>query len=159
MKRRFLARLAALALLLAGYFSCDWMVLRRLLRSSTERILRRLGHQTESVDNGSELLLVVDSEPYAMTANCTYTDLFLSLAPFCWRAGLPPSGNLRRIVALALAIFFGNMLRTALALHLRAEGVPWAIAHTVPDKLIHSAAVSSAAAAAMRHDWAAPASG
>ncbi|MBE9507215.1 MAG: hypothetical protein IMY86_04130 [Chloroflexi bacterium] len=159
MIRRFLVRLVALALLLAAYFSLDWVLLRRLLRSCAAFTLRRLGHCTASVDNGSELLLVVDSEPYAMTANCTYADLFLAVAPFCWRAELRPAGNLRRLVALALAIFFGNVVRTSLTLHLTAKGVPWALAHTVPDKLIHTAAVGGSAIVAVRGDWEAAADG
>jgi hypothetical protein len=158
-KRRFLARLAAVAVLLAIYFSLEWVPLRRLLRSWAAFILRRLGHRTVSLDNGSELLLVVDSDLYAVSANCTYADLFLVLAPFWWRIGSRPSRNLRRLVTLALAILVGNVARTSLAFHLTAKGIPWRLAHTVPDKLIHSAAVSSAAVAAIRRDWDAPASG
>ncbi len=149
---RFVLRLVAMALLLVAYFSLDWMVLRRLLRSCTAFILQRLGHQTVSTNNGSELFLIVDSEMYAMTANCTYADLFLVLAPFSWRAELGPSANLGRLVKLALVIFVGNVLRTSLALHLKAEGVSWKLAHTLPDKLIHSAAVSSHVIATWRRD-------
>ncbi len=156
---RFVLRLAAMAALLAAYFSLDWMILRRLLRSWTAFILQRLGHQTASANNGSELYLVVDSEMYAMTANCTYADLFLVLAPFIWRAELGPAANLRRLLKLALAIFLGNVLRTSLALHLKAEGVSWRLVHTLPDKLIHSAAVSSQVIAALRSDWQAKADG
>jgi hypothetical protein len=146
-------RLIALALLLVTYFTFDWMILRRLLRSWTAFVLKRLGRHTVSTEIGSQLFLVVDSEMYAMTANCTYADLFLVMAPFCWQAGLGPVENLRKLMKLALTIFFGNVMRTSLALHLKAEGVSWKLAHIVPDKLIHSAAVSSSVIASLRSDW------
>ncbi len=60
---------------------------------------------------------------------------------------------------MALAIFLGNVLRTSLALHLKAEGVSWRLVHTLPDKLIHSAAVSSQVITALRSDWQAKADG
>ena len=82
---RLVLRLVALAFLIAIYFSLDWVLLRRLLRSCTAFVLDRVGHHTASIGAGSELFLVVDSELFSITANCTYLDLFLTLAPFCWR--------------------------------------------------------------------------
>jgi hypothetical protein len=146
-------RLVALAFLIAIYFSFDWVLLRKLLRSCTAFVLGRAGHHTASIGAGSELFLVVDSELFSITANCTYLDLFLTLAPFCWGGGLRLSTNVRRLTALAVAIFLGNSARVSLALHLKAKGVPWALAHTVPDKLTHCAAVSTFMIAAVRNDW------
>jgi hypothetical protein len=98
-------------------------------------------------------LLAVDDKAYAVSANCTYLDLVLTLAPLYWRRMLRAPTNLRRLSVLALGILLGNVVRTSLALHLNARGVPWTLAHTVPDTLIRSVAVGSCVVAAVQDDW------
>jgi hypothetical protein len=149
-----LLRLAALAFLLAGYLSLDWTPLRRALRSCVAFLLRALGHRTTEVGGRTDLLLDVDGHEYAFTANCTYVDLVLTLAPFCWRGRLPRGDNLRRLSALAAALLLGNVARIALALHLEAGGTPWTLAHTAPDTVVRSLAVGGCVFSAVREDWA-----
>ena len=149
---RLLRRLAAMALLIVAYVAVKWKPLRKGLRSGISFALQRLGHHVAYADTGPELL-AVDAEPYEITANCTYLDLFLTLAPFCWRRALPPAVNLRRLSLLAAAVLLGNVVRVSLALHLNADGMPWGLAHTVPDTLIRSIAVGGCVIAAVRDDW------
>jgi hypothetical protein len=151
--RRLSVRLAVLTLLIAAYLRTDWTVLQKALRSHIARLLRRAGHRTTEADVDTALLLAVDAELYAITANCTYVDLALTLAPLYWRRELPWSTNARRLAVLAMAILLGNVVRTSLALHLTSSGVSWTWAHTVPDTLIRSLAVGGGVLSAVRDDW------
>ena len=101
-------RLAVLALLIAVYLKVDWIYLRKALRSCIAWLLSSAGHRTTSVGQSTDLLLAVDKKVYAVSANCTYLDLVLTLAPFYWRRAQRAPANLRRLSVLALAILLGS---------------------------------------------------
>lgn len=151
-----LLRLVAMGGLLAVYYALEWRALRQGLREALVPVLGLLGHPSAPLDAGTDLLLVVDGRhAFAIGANCTYADLVLVAAPFCWRFGRPFSVNLLRLGGLAAAVFVVNLGRVAAALALFADGVSWPLAHTVPDLSIHGVFLAVVVLAALRSDHAA----
>jgi hypothetical protein len=133
-------RLAAMAILFAIYQTIDWTILQRFLRFCLSVAMISLGHHTESIDIGPDVILMVDSRWFEIIANCTYIHLFLLLAPFWWRAGKRIGANLSGLGVLALVIWSVNFVRLLGTLHADLQGVPWFMAHGLMDRVINATA-------------------
>lgn len=151
--RRLLLRLAALGILVAAYYALDWMALRLGLRRALVASLALLGHHSVPLEDASGLYIAVaGAGRFAVTANCTYADLVLITAPFCWRFGRPLAVNLWRLATLTAAVLSLNVARVALALHFYRRGASWFLAHDVPDLAIHYTAMIVVVLLALRRD-------
>lgn len=139
------ARLLWAGVLISLYYALDWSALREAVRGAVAVFLGFLGHSAVSVDNGGEFYLIVDGyRSFAITANCTYADLALVMAPFCWRLRTPLLANLARLAVIAVAVMIINIARVVLAIDLYQGGVSWSLAHLLPDIAIHSASIAAA---------------
>jgi len=135
--RVILGRLGALLVLVIAFYAVDWTLLRRSVRGATAAALVYLGHEVACEDSKEEVLLTVDNRPFSFSPDCTYVDLILVLAPFCWsvRAGL--RANVLRLLSLALIVSSVNLIRLIVALHLFAQGRSWFAVHELPDYVIY----------------------
>lgn len=146
-------RLLGAGVLIALYYSLDWSGLREAVRGAVAIFLNLLGHSAVSVDKGGGFYLLVDGyRSFAITANCTYADLALVMAPFCWRLRTPLILNLARLAVISAAIMIVNIVRVVLAIDLYQGGVSWGVAHLLPDIAIHSAFIAAAVWLALRSD-------
>lgn len=151
--RVLLLRLLWAGVLIALYYSLDWSGLREAVRGAVAVSLGFLGHSAVSVDNGGGFYLLVDGyRSFAITANCTYADLALVMAPFCWRLRTPLILNLARLAVISAAIMIVNIARVVLAIDLYQGGVSWSMAHLLPDIAIHSASIAVAVWLALGSD-------
>ncbi|MBI5827483.1 MAG: hypothetical protein HZB22_07150 [Deltaproteobacteria bacterium] len=151
--RVLVLRLLGAGVLIALYYALDWSGLREVVRGAVAVFLGLLGHRAVSVDNGGEFYLLVDGyRSFAITANCTYADLALVMAPFCWRLRTPLLLNLSRLAVISAAIMIVNIARVVMAIDLYQGGVSWSLAHLLPDIAIHSASIAAAVWLALRSD-------
>ncbi len=150
---RLLLRLAVLGLLVAVYYALDWVALRLGLRHAVVAALALLGHHSVPLEDASGLdIAVAGAGRFAVTANCTYADLVLITAPFCWRFRRSLATNLGRLAALTAAVLSLNVVRVVLALHFFHRGATWYLAHDVPDLAIHYTAMIVLVLLALRSD-------
>lgn len=151
--RRILARFVAVGLLVPLYYELEWRPLCLVAREGVRWLLGLLGHGVTSLDLGDKIYLALTgSGAYEITANCTYADLVLVLAPFVWRVGRPLPSNLCRLTTMATAVFTIDLARVALAVHFHELDVSWQLAHAVPDIAIHMATITCAVLLALRAD-------
>jgi len=138
------------------YYALEWRPLRLAVSEGARGLLALLGHQAVSLERGGGLYLALtQSGAYEISANCTYADLVLVLAPFVWRFDASLGRNLGRLAAVAAAVFSVNLARVALALHFHELGAPWRLAHAVPDVALHALAIAGAVVLAVAADLAA----
>lgn len=151
--RVLVLRLMGAGVLIALYYSLDWAGLREAVRGAVAVFLGLLGHTAVSVDTGGGVYLLVDGyRSFAITANCTYADLALVVAPFCWRLRTPLILNLTRLAVISAAIMTVNIARVVMAIDLYQRGVSWSMAHLLPDIAIHSVSIAVAVWLALRSD-------
>jgi len=151
-KRLFL-RLSALAFLVLLYYLISWTQFQRGLRNLVGLVLNLVGEESFRTGiGGAPALFLADGRVYAFTANCTYIELLLLAAPFCWRFGRPIGVNLIRLSALAAGLLVLNVGRLTMALFLNQHGSPWTLVHDAPDVLIHIAVIGLAALSALMAD-------
>ena len=135
--RGLILRLAVMAILILLYDMIDWRILQKFFRLALSIGLTVLGHQTETIDAGSLVVLSVDSRIFSITANCTYAYLFLLLAPFGWRTRERVIKNICNLLALAAALMCLNVIRATFAVHFNVQGIAWAYSHMLPHLLIN----------------------
>ncbi|MFP5285098.1 MAG: hypothetical protein ACLGI9_05105, partial [Thermoanaerobaculia bacterium] len=128
-----LLRLLALGAALGLYYALEWRFLRTALCDALMWALPLLGHTAVPLASGSStLLLAGDRVGVAITANCSYADLILTLAPFCWRFRRGLGANLLCLAAVAAAVLPVNVARLVLAVHFTLGGARWPLAHDAP---------------------------
>lgn len=146
-------RVLALGAALAVFYSFEWTWLRGWTRTAAAAVLIGLHHTATSLDAGSDLYLVFDGvHLFSVTRACTYVDLILVAAPFCWRFRRSLGANVRRLAALAVAVPVLNLVRVAVALHLYQLGAPWFYVHDLPDYVIHATFLAVTVLLALRSD-------
>ena len=149
-----LVRLAALAVLLPLYYAFDWMALRLAVRDALAAILPLLGHPAFPVGSGPAAGILLSQGFFEVTANCTYADLMLTLAPFVWRFHRSAGANAAALALLVPAVFVFNLARLVLAVELHARGLSWDRAHHLPDLGLHMTVIAVAVLLALRADHA-----
>jgi hypothetical protein len=155
LRRPLLLRLGAVALLVAVLYATDWGVLRQLFGRQVVTTLAQWGHQTLELQQDGAVLLRVDGKNFSITPACTGVDLFLLIAPFCWRPRRPTWVNVMAGIALAAGLFGANLVRVTLALHFHVAGVPWLVSHDIPYFACFWGCLTIAVLAAVRSDHAA----
>lgn len=147
-----LVRLAALAVLLPLYYAFDWMPLRLAVREVLAVILPLLGHPAIPLGSGPGVGILLAQGFFEVTANCTYADLMLTLAPFTWRFHRSPGANAAALALLVPGVFAFNLVRLVLTVDLHGRGLSWDRAHHLPDVGLHMAAIAIAVLLALRGD-------
>ena len=124
-----------------------------MLRSSVILILGLLGHFSTPIDIDDNIYLFLENgQAFSITAYCTYIDLVLIMAPFCWRFQSSLATNVRRLAALAATLLTLNVIRVSLAMHFQQLNAPWQLVHTVPHLMIHFSAITIIVLLALRQD-------
>jgi hypothetical protein len=151
--KRLLLRLSSLAVLVVLYYSIKWIPFQTGLRRLIAVVLSLFGQWSSGTEiGGAPSLMFADGRVYAITANCTYVDLFLLAAPFCWRFRRPLGSNLIRLAGLAAGLLILNVGLLASALFLHQRGTPWKWVHDAPHLLIHITVITLAVLSALRAD-------
>jgi len=151
-KRLFL-RLSALAVLVFFSYIMSWVPLQRSVRNLVGLVLKLVGQESFRTGiAGAPALFLADNRIFAFTANCTYVDLFLFTAAFCWRFRRPIGANLVRLGALAAGVLVLNVGRLTTALFLNQHGASWTLVHDAPDVLIHVTVLGLAVLSALMAD-------
>lgn len=151
--KRIIARAAVTGALVCAYYAFDWQYLRLLVRSTLVALLGLLGQPCIPFDAGSGLHFVTEhGVVFTVTANCTYIDLFLTIAAFCWNPRSHVGMNAARLVVLAGAILIVNIGRLMAAFYLSEKEVSWALAHNLPDTALHILTIATAVLYALKTD-------
>jgi len=146
-------RLAALGLMVMVFYAWDWLALRETLRDAVSGFIRALGCTVaDSFERGTVAMRVADKQ-FVISADCTYVDLFLVLAPFVWRVRQSVQRNLLRITATVAIVSVLNFLRVGLAIYYHAQGYSWFFVHELPDYLIYYPSIAIVTLMAFREDW------
>jgi len=152
-RRRVTRRVLVLALLVGSFYAWDWMPLRVLLRDVIGWSLRVSGYNPISfVHEGSPAIRVAE-EVYFYTAECTYFDLLMIVAPFLWVFGASRRSNILRIAIAVLVILGGNLIRTWASVYFNVRGTDWFYTHDLPDHIIWWPTVVVVALLALRRDF------
>lgn len=147
-----LIRLAALGALLPLYYAFEWMPLRLAVRDALAAILQLLGHPAIPLGSGLDVRILLRQELFEVTANCTYADLMLMLAPLIWRPRRSLTANAAVLALLVPGVFAFNLARLVLAVELHGRGLSWDQAHHLPDAGLHVAVLAGALLLALRSD-------
>lgn len=148
-----LLRLLGLGVLVFVYYALDWTLLRLGLREVIGFLMGFTGHAAMPVDSGKGIFLVVESGfLFEIGTPCTYVNLFLIAAPFCWRFQRSAADNILRLTILATAVQVFNVLRVLVALHFHLSGISWTLAHDIPDIAIRFVVISISVLLALRSD-------
>jgi hypothetical protein len=148
-----LIRLLGLGAALGLFYALEWRFLRSALCGVVIRALPLLGHAAHPLaQESSNILLAGGRVAVAITANCTYADLILTLAPFCWRFQRSLKANLLCLAVVAAAVLPVNVARLVLAVHFALAGVRWPLAHDAPDTILHCLVIVAAVLLALRSD-------
>ena len=152
-KRIALYRLIALGVLLALYDALDWMPLRVAQRDAVQWFLDVTRHTTLICTCEGSPAIHAGEQVYYYTAECTYLDLFLVVAPLIWVFGGSLRGNIVRIGVAAVVIVGANVLRTWASVYFNVRGVDWFYAHDLPDYIIWWPTVVGVALLTLRRDF------
>lgn len=123
---------AALALACGVFYGLDWIWLRGALTHSLVFLLEQSGYAPQM----HVLEIVFPVARFPITAECTYVDLALCMAPFFWRDHLSFRRNLIRLTVLALTVTCLNEVRVLWAILGTLRGHSWFTAHDLPDLML-----------------------
>ena len=146
-------RVSALVVLLASFYAWDWMPFRVALRDVIGWSVRVSGHSPTSFVYEASPALSVEGKVHYYTAECTYLDLLMIVAPFVWVFGASRWRNMLRIAIAASVILGGNLVRCWAAVYLDVQGVSRFYAHDLPDYLIWWPTVAVVVLLALRRDF------
>lgn len=139
--------------ILAGlYYALDWEFLQTALRDILHWIFQTMGFAPIVSTFAAVPSLRICQREHAYTAECTYVDLLLMMAPFVWGAKRPLLVNLSRLAILGVIIECVNLLRTWAALYLDLQGVGRFYAHDLPDYVLWWPSLITAVLLAYRAD-------
>ncbi|MGB2986246.1 MAG: hypothetical protein WBE26_10215 [Phycisphaerae bacterium] len=150
--RMVLYRFVALAALLGLFDAWDWMPLRVLQRDVIGWSVRVSGYSPTSFVYEGSPAVGVEGKVHFYSAECTYLDLLMIVAPFLWVFGASRRSNILRIGVVALVILGGNLVRCWAAIYLDVLGVDRFYAHDLPDYIIWWPTVVVVALLALRRD-------
>jgi exosortase/archaeosortase family protein len=145
-------RLTALALLVGAFYMLDWMPLRTTQRDLIAWSLRMADYAPVAFTHDGSPAIRVEKRVYFYTAECTYLDLFLIVAPFLWVFGGYLRGNILRVAVAALVILGGNLIRSWASIYYNVRGTEWFYAHDLPDHMIWWATAAFVVLLAVRRD-------
>jgi exosortase/archaeosortase family protein len=144
-----------MVVLIIVYFGLDWTPIQVFVRDAVTKLLNLLGHHTHSFDGVDGPYVLLDfKNSFRVTAHCTYIDLVLILAAFCWRFNTSLPVNVSRLLLMATVIMALNIVRIALSIHWHHTGISWFFAHNVPHWIIQLSMVISAVLIALKTDYA-----
>lgn len=149
-------RMLALVVLLTLFYAWDWMPLRVLQRDVVAWSVRVSGFATTSFVYEGSPALGVEGKVHFYTAECTYFDLLMIVAPFLWVFGASRRSNILRIGIAALVILGGNLIRTWASVFFNVRGTDRFYAHDLPDYIIWWPTVAVAVLLALRRDFGKP---
>lgn len=151
---RLFIRLLITVVLVIVYFGVDWTPIQVFVRDAVTKLLGLFGHNTLSLDAvDGPYILVGFKNTFRITAHCTYIDLVLILAAFCWRFNKSLVENVSRLLLMAAVIMALNILRIALSIYCHQTGISWFFAHNVPHWAIQFSMVISAVLIALKTDY------
>lgn len=84
-----------------------------------------LGHPAIPLGSGLDVRILLGQELFQVTANCTYADLMLLLAPLVWRPRRSLAANAAVLSLLVPGVFVFNLARLVLAVELHGRGLSW----------------------------------
>ncbi len=145
-------RLIAILVLLGLFEAYDWMPLRVAQRDLIGWSVRVSGYSPISFVHEGSPAVRVGEYSFFYTAECTYLDLLLTVAPLLWVFGASHWRNIRRIAIAALIILIGNVIRTWASVYFHVRGTDWFYTHDLPDYLIWWPTVVVLALLALRRD-------
>ena len=152
--RRLVIRLFITVVLIVVYFGLDWTPIRVFVRDAVTKFLGHLGHQTLSLDLIDGPHILVDAKnSYRVTTHCTYIDLVLILAAFCWRFNKSLAVNVARLLLMATVIMSLNIVRIALSIHYHQTVISWFFAHNLPHFALQFSMVIFAVFIALKTDY------
>jgi hypothetical protein len=134
--RAIACRFAAALTLIGIFYALDWTIVRVALRNTLCRCLEASGYAPERFSYGGSPAIRVGTFAYHYTADCTYLDLLLVIAPFLWIRDASLVRNVRRILLAALLILGGNVFRNYAVICFTVRGIDWRCAHDIPDYAI-----------------------
>jgi len=146
-------RLTMLALLLALFYSWDWMPLRVAQRDVIGWSVRAAGYDPVAFVHEGSPAIRVAGDVYYYTAECTYLDLLMIVAPFLWVFGASRRRNMLRIAIAVLVILGGNLIRTWASVYFSVRGTDWFYSHDLPDYIIWWPTVAVVVLLALRRDF------
>jgi exosortase/archaeosortase family protein len=152
--RRLIIRLLITVVLILVYLGLDWTPIQVFVRDAVAKLLGLLGHHTLSLNPVDGPYILVDfKNSFSITAHCTYIDLVLILAAFCWRFNTSLIVNVLRLLLMATVIMALNIVRIVLAIDCHQTGISWFFAHNVPHWAIQLSMVISAVLIALKTDY------
>jgi len=146
-------RISALVVLLALFYSWDWMAFRVMLRDVTGWSVRVSGYDPTSFVYEGSPALGVEGKVHYYSPECTYLDLLMIVAPFLWVFGASRWSNILRIGIVALVIQGWNLVRCWAAVYFDVLGVDRFYAHDLPDYIIWWPTVAAVVLLALRRDF------
>ena len=145
-------RVSALVVLLASFYAWDWMSCRVALRDVIAWSIRVSGRSPTAFVYEASPALSVEGKVHYYTAECTYLDLLMIVAPFVWVFGATPRGNIVRVAIATSVVLGGNLVRCWAAVYLDVLGVDRFYAHDLPDYILWWPTVVIVALLALRRD-------
>ena len=114
--------------------------------------LRVAGYAPEAFVHEESPAVRVGEHVFLYTAECTYLDLLMIVAPLLWVFGASRRSNLLRIAIAALVILGGNLIRTWASVYFHVCRTSPSRAHDLPDYLIWWPTVVVLAVLSLRRD-------
>ena len=155
-RRHLIYRMAALAILLAVYFTFDWIWLVQQLRVAVAFCLECWGNEViflgqEGISDTE--LLVENCLLLNFNVGCTYLHLTMFAIPFSWRFRRTFLKNCLTISLVGAGILLLNVVRVAAVTHMSCSGFfSWDVIHTAVDILAHLGIIISFVLMAIRYD-------
>jgi len=152
-RSRVTRRISVLGVLVGMFYAWNWMPLRVVLRDVTGWSVRESGYCPISFTYDGSPALGIAGKVHYYTAECTYLDLLLIVAPFVWVFG---ASRLRNILRLAIApsvILGGNLIRTWASVYFNVRGTDWFYAHDLPNYILGIGMVAITVLGSIRRDF------
>jgi exosortase/archaeosortase family protein len=146
------ARIGLLGITVGLFYCMNWMWLRVMQRDVTVWSLRKTGYIPVMLNSEGSPGIRVGAEMYYYTAQCTYLDLLMIVAPLVWVFGAPCWRNSLRIVVAAVVILVGNLIRSWASVYFNVRGADWFYTHDLPNYMIWCLTVSITVLLALRRD-------
>ena len=146
-------RVSVLALLVGMFHAVDWMPFRAAQRDLVGWSLGMASYAPEAFTHEGSPALRVGDHAFSFTAECTYLDLLMIVAPFLWVFGASLWRNILRIGIAALVILGGNLIRCWASVYFFVRGIDWFYTHDLPDYIMWWPTVAVVVLLALRRDF------
>ena len=155
-RRVLLLRVCMMGALLSLFYGLDWIPFRAAQRDLIAWSLGLQGYAPEAFTHEGSPALRVGDHAFSFTAECTYLDLLMIVAPFLWVFGASLRRNILRIGIAALIILGGNLIRCWASVYFNVRGIDWFYTHDLPDYVIWWPTVAVVVLLALRRDFGDP---